>query len=160
MQISFFLTFISLLQTMGNWWESPMSYWRWPLSICPPLALTFICMSPSCPYFYIYGPFLALTLFIGPPFLPLTFIYNSTYSPLPLSIWTSRIFRSRITFFPRQVLHRSLGLMDSPFPEQSEHILWICWTIPGAICWIRTWTPPPLHVLHFSTAPSLPPRPT
>ena len=125
------------------------------LSFPPQLFLYIYIFSPTFPYIVLLFP-PHLYLYIFPP----TFLYIVLFSPSPLSIWTSRIFRSRITFFPRQVLHRSLGLMDSPFPEQSEHMLWICWTIPGAICWIRTWTPPPLHVLHFSTAPSLPPRPT
>lgn len=113
---------------------------------------------------------LNIQLFSSEPLghLPLSYRTSETYhhrskrtsEHLPLSMWTSNIFRSRFTFFPRQVLHRSLGFMVSPFPEHSVHTVCICWTIPGAIWATRICIPAPLHGLHFSTAPSLPPRPT
>lgn len=63
------------------------------------------------------------------------------------------------TFFPWQILQRSLGLILSPWPRHSPHIDWICWIMPGPSCWIWTCIPVPLHVGHCSTAPFLPPRP-
>lgn len=76
---------------------------------------------------------------------------------LPLSMWTSRIFFLRSTLCPLQFLQRSLELNLSPCPWQSEHMLWICWIIPGPICCTWTWTPLPLQVEHFSIVPFLPP---
>ena len=78
----------------------------------------------------------------------------------PLSMCTSRIFLSRTIFRPWHVLHRSFGLIRSPCPWQSWQTDWICCTIPGASCWIRTCIPVPRQLPHDSTAPFLPPRPT
>ena len=77
---------------------------------------------------------------------------------IPLSTWTSSSFFSGRTFFPLQLLHRSLALIISPDPEHSSQGDCICW-IMGPI-WRRvTLTPRPLQVLHVRTAPSLPPFP-
>lgn len=78
---------------------------------------------------------------------------------LPLSICTSSIFLSLTIFFPEQVLQRCLASITSPCPRHSPHIDWICWTMPGPNCWIRTCMPEPLQFPHFWTEPSLPPRP-
>ncbi len=110
-------------------------------------------------------------------------------SAMPLSMWTSRTFRSLTTlkklkqnqlcgtyinlsnllkpaglnsintFFPKHVLQRSFALILSPWPVHSPHTDWICWTIPGPICWMRTCIPVPLQLGHRSTAPFFPPKP-
>ena len=78
---------------------------------------------------------------------------------MPLSIWTSRILRSRLTFLPLHFLQRNFGSILSPWPWHSEHIVWICCIIPGPSCWIRTCIPVPRHVGQRWTAPALPPMP-
>lgn len=80
--------------------------------------------------------------------------------PAPLSIWTSKIFLSRVTFLPWHSGQRSSALILSPCPSQSPHIDWLCCTNPGAICWIRTFMPVPRHPGQGSTEPFFPPRPT
>jgi len=79
---------------------------------------------------------------------------------VPLSTCTSSTFLSRVIFRPMHSLQRSFGLMRSPCPSHSEHTDCICWMKPGPSCCTRTWIPVPRQVVHFSTAPALPPRPT
>jgi len=80
-------------------------------------------------------------------------------SIIPGSTWTSSIFLSLIVFLPLQYLQRSRGLIRSPCPLQSEHIVCKCCNIPGPNCWICTCNPEPWHVEHCSTEPFFPPTP-
>mmetsp|Transcript_63190 Transcript_63190/g.126847 ORF Transcript_63190/g.126847 Transcript_63190/m.126847 type:complete len:259 (+) Transcript_63190:588-1364(+) len=73
--------------------------------------------------------------------MPRNRIFSSFF--IPRSMFTSSTLRS-FSFF-----------MENPVAPQVAHCCWICCTIPGPICRMRTITPRPLHSLHCSGLPTI-----
>lgn len=79
---------------------------------------------------------------------------------LPLSISTSIIFFSLITFLPLHCLHLRASSIYSPDPPQSEQGPVDYVYIPGPNILNFVWTPLPLHPVQVELAPFSPPLPS